>query len=72
MLNKDKYQVILIKILKEIYSDPKILTVLGFKGRTAAYLFYRLPRFSVDLDFDLLDEAKKDLILKKCHRSLTR
>lgn len=65
MLNKDKHQVILIKILKEIYSDPEIRTVLGFKGGTAAYLFYRLPRFSVDLDFDLLDEAKKDLILKK-------
>jgi predicted nucleotidyltransferase component of viral defense system len=27
---------------------------LGFKGGTAAYLLYGLPRFSVDLDFDLL------------------
>lgn len=29
-------------------------SVLGFKGGTAALLFYGLPRLSVDLDFDLI------------------
>lgn len=52
------------KILKEIYSDITIASVLGFKGGTALYLFYNLPRFSVDLDFDLLDETKKELVIK--------
>lgn len=65
MLDKYRHKIILIKILKEIYSDPEIRNILGFKGGTAAYLFYRLPRLSVDLDFDLLDETKKELILKK-------
>lgn len=51
----------MIRILKDIYSDPDMATLLGFKGGTAAFLLYGLPRFSVDLDFDLLsdtDEAR--------------
>ena len=56
---------ILIHILKDIYTDTEIGPVLGFKGGTAAYLFYGLSRFSVDLDFDLLDPEKEDLIFEK-------
>jgi predicted nucleotidyltransferase component of viral defense system len=59
---------ILFQILKDIYSDTTIAPLLGFKGGTAAFMFYELDRFSVDLDFDLLapsgveklDEAKED------------
>ncbi len=50
----------LLQILKDIYSDPRVGQFLGFKGVTAAYLFYDLERFSVDLDFDLLDGTKED------------
>jgi len=46
--------------------------VLGFKGGTAAMLFYGLPRFSVDLDFDLLDSDKKELVLEKISQLLPR
>lgn len=53
---------ILIKILKDIYSDPTIGPILGFKGGTAALLFHGLGRFSVDLDFDLLDAEKEDYV----------
>ncbi len=53
---------ILVRILKDIYSDSAIAPFLGFKGGTAALLFYGLTRFSVDLDFDLLDESKEDLV----------
>ncbi len=35
---------------------------MGFKGGTAALMFYGLDRFSVDLDFDLLDADKKDSV----------
>lgn len=65
MFDIAKHRQIMITVLKAIYSDPEIHGCLGFKGGTAAYLFYNLPRFSVDLDFDLLDESKKDLILNK-------
>lgn len=54
MLNKVKHQLIMGQILRDIYSDTSISSLVGFKGGTSAYLFYRLSRFSVDLDFDLL------------------
>lgn len=54
MLNKEKHQLIMGRILKDLYSDTSIAPLLGFKGGTCAYLFYGLPRFSVDLDFDLI------------------
>lgn len=56
---------ILVQILIDIYSDTTISPYLGFKGGTAAYLFYGLDRFSVDIDLDLLDEFKKELVLGK-------
>lgn len=62
MLNKEQHQLIMGRILKDIYADASIGSLLGFKGGTCAYFFYDLPRFSVDLDFDLLgggDEKKQ-------------
>ncbi len=56
---------ILIKILKDIYTDGSLGPLLGFKGGTAAYLFYGLDRFSVDLDFDLLKKVKEQEVFKK-------
>lgn len=50
---------ILLQILKDVYVDTAIGPILGFKGGTAAYLFYDLDRFSVDLDFDLLEGEKR-------------
>lgn len=54
MLNREKHQLLMGQILKDIYTDVTISPLLGFKGGTCAYFFYELPRFSVDLDFDLL------------------
>ncbi|KKS32244.1 MAG: hypothetical protein UU93_C0008G0006 [Candidatus Amesbacteria bacterium GW2011_GWA2_42_12] len=65
MLDTTKHKTILIRILREIYSHPELAPVLGFKGGTAVFLFYNLPRMSVDLDFDLLDINKKDAVFKK-------
>lgn len=64
-LDTAKHKSILIKILKDIYTDPTISPVLGFKGGTAATLFYGLDRFSVDLDFDLLDAEKEDYVFER-------
>lgn len=58
MLNKEKHQLIMGQILKDIYTNTSIAPWLGLKGGTAAYFFYGLPRFSVDLDFDLLTDEK--------------
>ena len=70
-LNQAKHKSILIKILKDIYSHPAIGPILGFKGGTAAYLFYNLDRFSVDLDFDLLDATKEDVVFEEISRILS-
>ncbi|MAF20913.1 MAG: hypothetical protein CMI55_04590 [Parcubacteria group bacterium] len=64
-LNTTTHKNILLKILKDIYTDTSLGPVLGFKDGTAAYLFYGLDRFSVDLDFDLLDQAKEQKVLNK-------
>lgn len=55
------------QILKDIYTDVSIGPLLGFKGGTCAYFFYDLPRFSVDLDFDLLvvNEENQKMVLEK-------
>ena len=54
-----------LQILKEIYTDTTIAPHLGFKGGTAALMFYDLNRYSVDLDFDLLDESKEKDVFEK-------
>lgn len=59
------HKTILFQILKEIYSDTTIAPFLGFKGGTAALMFYGLNRFSIDLDFDLLDDSKEDYVFER-------
>ncbi|MDP2755182.1 MAG: nucleotidyl transferase AbiEii/AbiGii toxin family protein [Nitrospirota bacterium] len=67
MLNKEKHQLIMGQILRDIYIDVSISSLIGFKGGTCAYFFYGLPRFSVDLDFDLFstNETTQKLVFKK-------
>src|SRR3989339_257836 len=56
---------ILLRILKDIYTDTTVGPFLGFDGGTAAYLFYGLERFSVDLDFDLLEKTKEKHVFEQ-------
>lgn len=70
MVNIDLHRSMFINILRDIFGNPSLRTVLGFKGGTAAMLFYGLPRFSVDLDFDLLDYDKKELVFEKISQLL--
>jgi len=67
-LDYSKHKNILLQILKDIYSDTSIAPHLGFKGGTAALLFYDLTRDSVDLDFDLLDESKEQAVFEKIQK----
>jgi predicted nucleotidyltransferase component of viral defense system len=64
-LDISTHKTILFQILKEIYSDTGIAPFLGFKGGTAALMFYGLDRFSVDLDFDLLDEGREEIVFER-------
>ncbi|MCF7820242.1 MAG: nucleotidyl transferase AbiEii/AbiGii toxin family protein [Candidatus Pacebacteria bacterium] len=64
-INYAKHKNILLQILKDIYLEPSIAPHLGFKGGTAAHLFYGLNRDSFDLDFDLLNEDKQQIVFEK-------
>lgn len=63
-LDYSRHKSILLRILKDIYSNTSLAPFLGFKGGTAALLFYGLDRNSVDLDFDLLDETKEQTVFE--------
>lgn len=65
MVNLSRHRQALVDILSTVYSDTLLRNVLGFKGGTAAMLFYGLPRFSVDLDFDLLESDKKEEVFQR-------
>lgn len=62
----------LMQILTDIYSDRELSVNLGFKGGTAAMLFYNLPRFSVDLDFNLLDKNFAETAYQKVRKILLK
>jgi predicted nucleotidyltransferase component of viral defense system len=65
MFDKNKHRLYMFQILKDIYSDVKLAECLGFKGGSALMFFYDLPRFSVDLDFNLLDNAQQTIVHNK-------
>ena len=61
MLNTNKHRQILFNIIRDIYQSS-VGSLIGFKGGTMLYFFHELDRFSVDLDFDLLDISKKNFV----------
>jgi len=65
MIDINKHKFFMMQILKDIYNDIELSSALGFKGGTALLFFHDLPRFSVDLDFNLLDLSKEDLVYQK-------
>jgi predicted nucleotidyltransferase component of viral defense system len=72
MLDRNVHKTILLQILKDIYTDTSLGPNLGFKGGTAANLFYGLGRFSVDLDFDLLNENRETIVFEKLEKILQK
>ena len=72
MVHINKHKFFLMQILKDIYSDIELANCLGFKGGTALMFFYDLPRFSVDLDFNLLNPAKEKTVYEKVRKILSK
>ena len=69
MLDREHHEILLKKILADIYQDKNLGASIAFKGGTCLYLFYNLDRFSTDLDFnviaDKLNEKAMTLILNR-------
>lgn len=72
MIDINRHKFFLVQILKDIYSDIELANCLGFKGGTALMFFYDLPRFSVDLDFNLIITEKKEVVYKKIRTILLK
>ena len=72
MLNWKKHKVLMVQILKKIYENKFLRVTLGFKGGTAGHFFYELPRYSVDLDFDLLAIDKKEEVFDQIKLLLSK
>jgi predicted nucleotidyltransferase component of viral defense system len=62
----------MLQILRDIYSDLELSNFLGFKGGTALMFFYNLPRFSVDLDFNLLIADRETAVYQKVRNILLK
>lgn len=72
MVDINRHKFFLVQILKDIYSDVELASSLGFKGGTALMFFYGLPRFSVDLDFDLIIKEKEGVVYEKVRKILLK
>ncbi len=72
MIEINKHKIFLVQILKDIYTDIELANWLGFKGGSALMFFYDLPRFSVDLDFNLLSKGKEKDVLNKVRSILLK
>ena len=72
MVDINRHKFFLAQILKDVYSDIELANCLGFKGGTALMLFYRLPRFSVVLDFNLIIKEKEEVVYKKVRKILLK
>jgi len=55
----------LYRLLGEMLDEPMVAQQVYFKGETCATMLGFLDRFSLDLDFDLADKAKKKIIAQK-------
>ena len=66
-IDKNKHKKVMLNILSDISRNRELAVNLGFKGGTCCYFVYSLDRFSVDLDFDILDyeNEKKEQIIKQ-------
>lgn len=71
-MDKQKHKLYMAQILSLIFKDKELCNILGFKGGTALMFFYNLPRFSTDLDFNLLCADKQDMVYDKVRQILLR
>ncbi len=71
-MDKQKHKLYMAQILSLIFRDKDLCNTLGFKGGTALMFFHNLPRFSTNLDFNLLDSSKQEIVYRKVRQILLR
>lgn len=71
-MDKNKHRLYMAQILSLIFKDKDLCPIMAFKGGTSLMFFHSLNRFSTDLDFNLLDAGKIDMVYDKVRAILTR
>lgn len=71
-MEKNKHKLYMAQILSLIFKDKDLCNVLAFKGGSALMFFHGLNRFSTDLDFNLLNPDKLDIVYDKVRAILNR
>lgn len=71
-MDKNKHKLYMAQILSLIFKDKDLCNVMAFKGGTSLMFFHGLNRFSTDLDFNILDTDKLDMVYDKVRAILTR
>lgn len=71
-MDKQKHKLYMAQILGQFFKDKELSKCLAFKGGTSLMFFYGLPRFSTDLDFNLLDIEKSDYVYNKIRTILLK
>ena len=64
-MDTNRHKFFMLQLLKDIFADAKLAPVLAFKGGTSAMFFHNLPRFSTDLDFNLLAVDKETEVYER-------
>ena len=72
MVDINKHKFFLFQILKEIYENKELSGIIGFKGVTPLMFVHDLLRFSVDLDFNLLNSSKEDIVYEKVRKIILK
>lgn len=71
-MDKNKHRLYMAQILSLIFKDKDLCPIMAFKGGTSLMFFHNLNRFSTDLDFNLLEADKIDMVYDKVRAILTR
>ena len=69
-INKHRYY--MSQVLLAIFRDKALCNLLAFKGGTSLLMFHNLPRFSTDLDFNLLDNTQTEFVFHRLHQLLLK
>ncbi len=64
------HKTIMIRVLSSFFNNKEIKKRVAFKGGSCASMAGFLDRFSVDLDFDLLEKKRKEKIRKEIKNTI--
>lgn len=60
------------QVLLAVFRDKELSRLLAFKGGTSLLMFHGLPRFSTDLDFNLLDPSQTEFVYQRLRSIVTK